>query len=1731
MATPRPVEYSALNWVKSEIDETLKQARHALEAYVENPQDETQMRFCAAYLHQVHGTLRMIELTGAALLAEEMEGVSRGLLNNEIARKEDAYETLMRAILQLPDYLERVQGAQRDTPALVLPLLNNLRELRGVAQIAPSSLFSPSLTVSAPRAQAVSEMQLDIRMRARKLRTAYQRALVELHRDPRAAGALQKLAETLGELEQAAQLDDARRLWWVAGGLIEALASQGLEQDKGVKLLLGQIDREIKRLVDQGEQDFAAGVSADLVKELLYCVARAESAGPRVSELRRAFQLDALLPQEGTAEPGLGGFNQEVMRSVAAVLHEDLERIKEGLDVFARSEQRNVASLQPLTVNLRQVADTLNMLGLSALAGGMREQLTVIEGALQGKLTLDNEHLMRIAMALLGAGAAVEEACSHPQLLQPGAEPVAEAYPQVLNLAVREAKTDLARVKEAITAFAADTARPELLSGVPQWLAQVTGGLTMLQLERAAELLGACGHYIAQYFIAQKLVPDRPALETLADLISAIEYYLEGVAERREDTEAALGLAQASLRALPQPTAAPPPSLAAQTATAAEAVEPVPPPEEAKPQEVDSEIVGVFIEEAQEEIASIARQFPLWQAKPEDQDALRTVRRSFHTLKGSGRLVGARDLGEFAWALEDMLNRVLGGTIAASAQVFAVVEQACALLPQLLAQFQGGPLPAGDVAGVMQRAGLLSQGQTPAATPPLAAAPPVFSHEMEAVEPDGGGQEVIEAAGTASPASRAQAPVAEAASPAAMDPVLLEIFSAEASGHLQALEEFIVRCRSNATPDEPVPVKAGNPGRGETCRVTEPLVRTLHTLHGSASMADIKEIAKLSAALEQYLKQLNLNATPVSGAVLEVIEQGARRLQEMVKALSSGATLRDDEALIARINALCEESLPMPPAAPVQAEAAERAAPQETDRELLEIFLEEAREILEASETALQRWIREGGKELLAELQREMHTLKGGARLAGVNAIGDLTHSLESLMTAIVEERIPVPVNLPEMMQRTHDRLLHMLEQLHAGQPAQPAAELAADIEELLEQRADAVAVPPAGGEPAAEGAVGTETGTVLPFEAAADTAPTAQAMPLTSVEPEPEPALPGERRAGQRAQYEQVRVRADLVDSLVNLAAEVSIARSRIEQQVGAYKFNLGEMDRTVERLRDQLRRLEIETEAQIVSRRAEAAARGLEEFDPLEFDRYTHMQQLSRSLMESVNDITNLQVSLQGVTREAETLLLQQARVNTDLQEGLMRTRMVQFSVVLPRMRRVVRHTAQELGKRVELNVAGVEGEMDRTVLDRVVPSLEHMLRNAVDHGIESVSVRAAAGKPETGSITLEVSREGSEIVITVRDDGAGVDLNAVRRKAEQRGLLKAGTSVADQHVLQFILEAGFSTASEITQISGRGVGMDVVSNQVKQLGGTLQISSNPGQGTTFVIRLPFTLSVNRALLVQAGENLYALPLTSVQRVMRMTHEELETLYANSNPQYTLDGQIYQLLHLGATHGNALALLPGKGRHAPVLLARSGDDGVAMQVDSLLGSREIVVKSLGPQIGSVKDVAGATIMGDGRVVLILDIPALIRLRAGLAAPALEREQAGAELRTLASNLPLVLVVDDSITVRKVTTRLLERHEMRVLTAKDGVDALAVLQQQIPDVMLLDIEMPRMDGYELAAQVRNDARLRHIPMIMITSRSGEKHRERAIQFGVNRYLGKPYKEAELVENIRSLLPQNRTLH
>jgi len=602
-------------------------------------------------------------------------------------------------------------------------------------------------------------------------------------------------------------------------------------------------------------------------------------------------------------------------------------------------------------------------------------------------------------------------------------------------------------------------------------------------------------------------------------------------------------------------------------------------------------------------------------------------------------------------------------------------------------------------------------------------------------------------------------------------------------------------------------------------------------------------------------------------------------------------------------------------------------------------------------------------------------------------------------------------------------------------------------------------------------------------------------------------------RTADQRQEF--ARVDADLLEDLLNAAGEISIYHSRLNQQVSSFEFHVDELEQTVARLREQLRKLEIETEAQIMHGHQDTLV--ARDFDPLELDRYSNIQQLSRALAESANDLGSLKDLLKSVTTEAEGLLIQQSRVTAELQDGLMRTRMVPFDRHVPRLTRLVRQVAQEAGKRAELAVEGASGELDRQVLDKMLPPFEHMLRNAVVHGVEDAGARQKAGKPAVGRITIRLHREGAEMVIDVSDDGAGLNVESIRRKAFEMDLLSPESKVTDEEIMGLVLTPGFSTAGTVTQSAGRGVGMDVVANEVKKLGGSLRISSVTGQGTNFTVRLPFTLAITQALIVRTGEEVYALPLPTVEGVARIPRGELESLLSHSEPSYQYGEQSYKFRHLGMYLGGQAAKLPEEEASVPVILVHAGEYSAALLVDEMLASREIVVKAVGPQLASIRGISGATILGDGRIILILDIHALVRT----GAPVVELKTAAP---TPSDDRPLALVVDDSITVRRVTERFLHRSGLRVETAKDGLDAISVMQDHKPDVILLDIEMPRMDGYEFASHVRNDPRVADVPIIMITSRVGDKHRARAIELGVNDYLGKPYQDSQLLEAIRRQL-------
>ncbi|MEO5702858.1 MAG: Hpt domain-containing protein [Gammaproteobacteria bacterium] len=1900
MISLKAFDSNTLNWVKPEIDGSLKQARHALEAFAGNPLEVAQMRVCANQLQQVRGTLQMIELHGPAQLAGEMEQLAQALLSEPDRQQEDTYELLMRAILQLPDHLEHLQMGHTAHPQALLSLVNEMRIARGKKALAGGVTFEPDLSVFKPNSahtapQNPPGFDIDIRTAARKLRPTFQLALINWHRNPQDLGHVAQLLQVVRRLEEISRSETLIQLWWVAGGLLEALVDGSLTHIPVP--LLGQVDRQMKRLIDLGEDVWSVEPPTALIKDLLYHVAQAQSTNAQVVQLKQAFNLTQLIPDPDQAQASnesLGAPNRELMRTVCSVIKEDLAKVKDGLDIFVRGEQPSVSTMEPLEKILRQTAETLGMIGLDEARNLLLRQAVTLQTMQQENTVPDETELVDLAGALLQVEASLNDLESRQATSDDGSKQPAEQggadYRQVLNVVIKEAKVDLSRVKDAIVSFiVSQPAQHNLLAGVPQLITQVTGSLAMLSEERAALLLGSCKKYIAEDLLVQHVIPDQQQLENLADTIVSIEYYLEALDENRSDRATILDLAQQSITqagfdplAFPRtdetPTQAEPLDFANEAFTPIEPVgladespshftdvspsqvidaEPVAELEEVadplinvpnappllavssapaplarpaffRPDGIDDEIIEIFIEEAQEELASIATNLSIWKLHPEATHSLTLVRRSFHTLKGSGRMVGASAIGEFAWAVENMLNRVIDGTVPVTSEVFALVERTQEILPQLIEHFSGGKVATVEIQSLIDSANRMSQ-PSPVEPLPVVAAPvvqiptraveiiePVLRMEPsppsepvadrvralefvpetdEAISPPEFAWDAVESAPTIAESEVflegfvAEVPSPddlslaweEAAFPSAdepqalvetpviheppvpvemmitaqqdvvadiaelayetkveyealpsyeaetvkatlqIDPVLLEIFSREAASHLQVMQSFVDYCQ-----DEP-----------EECRITDTLVRTLHTLHGSAGMAGINDIAVPSGMLEEYAKHLNLHQIVVGPEVLNMLRTSIDLISRMVAALQNPGFERPDiSMLLSTISALRAAPISMPTEVSSEENLSEQAesivqqvedpitisalpdAQTEQDSEIVEIFLDEAREILDASEIVLQQWIVEqGNHKLLEELQRDLHTLKGGARMAGLSAIGDLSHSLESVITAVLNEQITLSPQLPKLMQQTQDRLVQMLDSTSINLPLVPATELIASLEGISASLPDNSPTSPVDTVPAVTQIRRKEPKLVEAVE-----------TPL-EVESEPVETEFEDNRVALRPQHEQIRVRADLLDNLVNFAAEISISRSRIEQQMGAFKYNLVEVDQIISRLRGQLRNLEIETEAQILFRYAETASQQDEEFDPLEFDRFSQMQQLSRSLLESVSDLANIEGLLNGLTRESETLLVQQSRVNTDLHEGLMRARMVQFAVLMPRLRRIVRQTCQQLGKEVELRVIGADGQMDRTVLDRIVPSLEHMLRNAIDHGIESPDARRAAGKQEGGQITLRLQKEGSAMIMEISDNGRGLNLPAIRDKAMKRGLLAADADASDNEVMQFILEPGFTTMQEVTQISGRGVGLDVVNSEIKQLNGSLEIASDLGKGTRFIVRLPLTLSINRALLVHVGDELYAIPLTSIERVVQMSYEDLAQLYVTDVPILSVDGHDYQLSHLTTVFSGERHTLSGPKRKHPVLLARAGDHRVALEVDSLLGSREIVIKSVGPQISTIRGITGATILGDGRVVLILDINALVR--AGAAVKAVKDLQHMLVCEVPMRGLITAMVVDDSITVRKVTTRLLERHNIQVLTAKDGVDAVTLLQDHIPDIMLLDVEMPRMDGYELATHMRNEERLRHIPIIMITSRTGQKHRDRAMQIGVNTYMGKPYQESELLENIGNLLGERLEVH
>jgi chemosensory pili system protein ChpA (sensor histidine kinase/response regulator) len=789
------------------------------------------------------------------------------------------------------------------------------------------------------------------------------------------------------------------------------------------------------------------------------------------------------------------------------------------------------------------------------------------------------------------------------------------------------------------------------------------------------------------------------------------------------------------------------------------------------------------------------------------------------------------------------------------------------------------------------------------------------------------------------------------------------------------------------------------------------------------------------------------------------------------------------------------------PVAPAPTALVTRAATplrDELDPELLQVFVTEAHDLLPAIGIGLRSLaVNPNDREVARDLMRCLHTVKGSARMAGAMRLGELVHEMETRIESAMQ-LVSVPSVVIEDLQGQFDQALSLFDDLHA--PSQPMAAQAHGTEP------DAAAV------------------TTAALELESDETEAEAASAPLAVQPAREPEAGPERPAATPVAAVSapfIRVRADVLDRLVDHAGEVSIARSKLETEVGTLRGSLTDLTENIQRLRNQLREVEIQADAQIQAR-SDQLARESATFDPLEFDRFSRLQELTRMLAESVEDVAMVQSTMIKGLQLADNDLSAQSRLTRELQQQLMRVRLVPFSNVSERLYRVARQTAKEVGKRVHLEIVGGTTEIDRGVLERMSGPFEHLVRNAIVHGIEAPEKRHALGKVESGELRIDVKQEGNEIVVVFADDGSGLNLERIRQRAIELNLLDEGRLVSDRELAEFVFSPGFSTAHEVTELAGRGIGMDVVRSELASFGGRVVVSSEAGRGTRFTAYLPLTLAVTQVVLASVGGRRFAIPSAMVQTVRRFKASDVEVGLREGSLAFGPSGPVVlrplaQLLGIETP----LALL---GRQTPVALLKSGEDRLAVVVDDLTPNQEVVVKNVGPQVARLTGVLGATILGSGEIVLIFNPVQLIGRApepSPLYAPALSEGGGDADSEALGAT---IMVVDDSLTVRRVTQRLLERQGFQVMLAKDGVDALRQMQDTLPDVLLVDIEMPRMDGYDLTRAIRSNPETQAIPILMITSRTAGKHRSLAFELGVNEYLGKPYQEDELLRLIRRYL-------
>lgn len=784
-------------------------------------------------------------------------------------------------------------------------------------------------------------------------------------------------------------------------------------------------------------------------------------------------------------------------------------------------------------------------------------------------------------------------------------------------------------------------------------------------------------------------------------------------------------------------------------------------------------------------------------------------------------------------------------------------------------------------------------------------------------------------------------------------------------------------------------------------------------------------------------------------------------------------------------------------------------------QQLLEIFQSECEEHLINANRSLN--ILEGEvvevraldaplRETISVMRRAIHTLKGAAAMTGMALTARGAHRLEDLLDWLHDDAEEIAPREVALIADGIDVIEVLSQSVQSGEP-QRLVNFEDGVARYLAGRVVA--------EEHEESGSLEEQGPVLeearpvPSQAAEDmpTAPPAAAAAA---------ALPGDSGI--------LRVRLDDLDELVGIEGELIVARGAMEKMVEEFSDTLFELDTVKDNLRRKAQELEAGFEVQSLygfspKAAGESTESDFSEFDPIELDRYSQLNLIIRSLNEISVDVNSISATLAAIAGDLRGQIGKQQLTMRLMQEKLMRIRMTPMSTLSRVLFRTVRETARSLDKKANLAISGEDVFMDRFVWAKITDPLMHMLRNALDHGIESPLERLAAGKAESGQIRVEAEQRSRFVVLRISDDGRGIDLERVRERARENGLLAPGEKASERQLLDFLFHPSFTTRSDVSVVSGRGIGLDVVRRNIEELHGSVQLHNRPGRGVTFEMRIPFTLSVNRAIMVAVAGRTFAVPLQHIHQVKRFAPQEMTV----SDDRLFLEhgGERLEAVNLGyylqldeRRHG--LSADPREGVLA-ILFWRE-EQLTAVIVEEVVEQREIVIKNLGSHLTHVPGISGVTLTGSGDLIPIVNLRELASLEKSAPAQAVEA------VGVMVSEEPLkVLIVDDSISVRHSVARLVENQGWKQQQAVDGVDALAKLELFLPDVIILDIEMPRMNGYELKSALNNNQRYRDIPVIMLTSRASEKHQQKARELGISHYMTKPYQEEVFVRLLEKL--------